>query len=87
MGKITFTWEDRRMAEDRQAEIDKQVAEEEREAQVEARKATSTIKYRCLGCGYEFDEYEAIVHFANMIHSADMDACPECDSEDLEEGV
>jgi len=41
--------------------------------------------YKCCDCGHEFDEYDAAVHFANLIRSADMLACPECDSEDLED--
>jgi len=43
--------------------------------------------YKCCACGHEFDEDDVVVHFANAIHSADMDACPKCDSEDIEEGV
>ena len=41
--------------------------------------------YKCNDCGEEFTEGEAVIHFAELIFTADMDACPECDSEDLEE--
>ena len=41
--------------------------------------------YKCNDCGHKFTEGEATVHFATLRVTADMDACPECDSEDLEE--
>ena len=42
--------------------------------------------YKCCDCGHEFDEYDAAVHLGNAKNfQADMLACPECDSEDLED--
>ena len=42
--------------------------------------------YKCCVCDLVFDEYEAAVHLGNARKFwADMDACPECDSEDLED--
>lgn len=44
------------------------------------------IIYRCLDCGHVFEDDEAIVHWGTIMRfSADMDACPKCDSENLEE--
>ena len=42
--------------------------------------------YKCCDCELVFDEYEAAYHFGNTkAFQADMLACPECDSEDLED--
>ena len=42
--------------------------------------------YRCEDCGHEFTEDDAVWHEGNARNfQADMDACPECDSENLEE--
>ena len=51
----------------------------------EDRQEEQLVEYVC-SCGHKFREDDAIVHFGNVMnHMADMDACPKCESEDLEE--
>lgn len=44
------------------------------------------VVYRCEDCGHIFTDDEAIIHWGSRItFLSDMDACPKCESEDLEE--
>ena len=45
-----------------------------------------TIKYKCENCGHVFEDNEAIIHSGSIVtFMSDMDACPKCESEELEE--